>query len=128
MVSNAKPANVTSLGRNGLYDWVIQRVSAIIVGLYFIGMLGYLMAHPHMEYATWSAFMGSVCMQVINTIVFFMIAAHAWVGVWTVTTDYLTGLAIKKHATGVRLVVQVVIALLLTIYLLLGLHMIWGGN
>ena len=34
--------SVTSLGRNGLYDWLIQRVSAVIIGVYMIGMLGYL--------------------------------------------------------------------------------------
>jgi succinate dehydrogenase / fumarate reductase membrane anchor subunit len=119
--------NVTSLGRNGLYDWVIQRVSAVVIAVYIVGLLGYLVAHPGLDYATWKAFMGCVFMQAVNTIVFSMIAAHAWVGLWTVTTDYLTKLAIKKHHTAVRLLVQVVIALLTTLYLLLGLYMIWGG-
>ena len=34
--------SVTSLGRNGLYDWLIQRVSAVVIAVYVIGMLGFL--------------------------------------------------------------------------------------
>ena len=30
--------SVTSLGRNGLYDWLIQRVSAVIIGVYLWGV------------------------------------------------------------------------------------------
>lgn len=127
MVVNDLTTNVTSLGKNGLYDWIMQRVSAIIVGIYFVVVLGYIIAHPGMDFAAWKAFMGSLTMQVSNTIVFFMIAIHGWIGMWTVTTDYLTGLAFKKHATGIRLVAQVVFALATCVYLLLGLYFIWGG-
>ncbi|NQY85123.1 MAG: succinate dehydrogenase, hydrophobic membrane anchor protein, partial [Alcanivorax sp.] len=56
--------SVTSLGRNGLYDWLIQRVSAVVIAVYVIGMLGFLIAQPDLDYGTWSAFMGSVPMQI----------------------------------------------------------------
>lgn len=125
--SNDNVTSVTSLGRNGLYDWIMQRVSAIVIGLYFIFMVGYLMSNQGMDYATWKAFMGSLPMQVINSIVFLMIAAHAWIGIWTVLTDYVTKLAIKKHYTGIRLTVTALVALLVVVYLLLGLYFIWGG-
>lgn len=119
--------SVTSLGRNGLYDWLIQRVSAVVIAVYAIGMVGYLLCHPSLDYGTWTAFMGSAPMCIANTLLLFSVAAHTWVGLWTVTTDYLTGMALGKSATGVRLVVQVIIALLLVIYILWGLLMIWGG-
>lgn len=127
MVINDNVTPVSSLGRNGLYDWLIQRVSAVVILLYIILVTGFLAINAGLDYDTWKGFMGSLAMQVTNTIVFILIAAHAWVGLWTVTTDYLTKLAIKKHSTGVRVVVQVVVALLLVAYLLLGFFMIWGG-
>lgn len=127
MVINDNVTPVSSLGRNGLYDWLIQRVSAVVILLYIILVTGFLAINAGIDYDTWKGFMGSLPMQVINTIVFILIAAHAWVGLWTVTTDYLTKLALKKHSTGVRVVVQVVVALLLVAYLLLGFFMIWGG-
>jgi succinate dehydrogenase / fumarate reductase membrane anchor subunit len=119
--------SVTSLGRNGLYDWLIQRVTAVVIGVYVIGMLGFLLAQPDLSYGTWLALMGSAPMRIVNTLLMFSVAAHTWVGLWSVTTDYLTGLTLGKAATGVRLVVQMVIALLLLVYVLWGLLMIWGG-
>ena len=119
--------SVTSLGRNGLYDWLIQRVSAVVIAVYVIGMLGFLIAQPDLDYGTWSAFMGSMPMQIANTLLLFSVAAHTWIGLWSVTTDYLTSLTFGKAATSVRLVVQMAIVLLLLVYLLWGLLMIWGG-
>ena len=119
--------SVTSLGRNGLYDWLIQRVSAVVIGVYFIGMLAYLIAQPNLDYGTWKAFIGSVPMQIATTLLVLSVAAHTWVGLWGVTTDYLTSLTFGKSATGVRLVVQMVIALLLLVYVLWGMVTIWGG-
>ncbi|EKF74817.1 succinate dehydrogenase, hydrophobic membrane anchor protein [Alcanivorax hongdengensis A-11-3] len=119
--------SVTSLGRNGLYDWLIQRVSAVIIGVYLIGMLGYLITAGDLDYGTWKALMSCVAMQIANTLLVLSVAAHTWIGLWGVTTDYLTGLTFGKAATGVRLVAQMVIALLLVIYVLWGLVMIWGG-
>ena len=29
-------ANVTSFGRSGVYDWMVQRVSAVVLGLYTV--------------------------------------------------------------------------------------------
>ena len=55
------------------------------------------------------------------------VGAHAWIGLWTVTTDYLTTRQIGAAATGIRLLAQLVIALLTLVYLLWGLVIIWGG-
>lgn len=119
--------SVTSLGRNGLYDWLIQRVSAVLIAVYVIGMMGFLLAHTDLDYGTWIAFMGSAPMRIANTLLLFSVAAHTWIGLWSVTTDYLTSMTLGSAATGVRLLVQMAIALLLLVYILWGLLMIWGG-
>ena len=38
--------NVTNLSRSGLYDWMAQRVSAVVLAAYFIFLIGYLVANP----------------------------------------------------------------------------------
>ena len=119
--------SATSLGRNGLYDWLVQRVTAVLLGAYTIGLLAFFLIHPDLDYETWSAVMGSLPMQVANTLVLLSIAAHAWVGLWTVATDYLTTRHMGGPATAIRLLVEVAIALVLFVYLLWGLVMIWGG-
>jgi succinate dehydrogenase / fumarate reductase membrane anchor subunit len=119
--------SATSLGRNGLSDWLIQRVTAVLLGLYTLGMLGFFLVVPEPGYATWSGLMGSLPMQIVNTLVLGSIAAHGWVGLWTVATDYLTTRKMGGAGTAVRLVVEVLIALALLVYVIWGLVMIWGG-
>lgn len=119
--------SVTSFSRNGVSDWLVQRFSAILLGAYFIGLFGYLVCGAGVDYAAWHALMTSVPMKIINTLVILAIAAHAWVGLWTVTTDYLTRMTFGGAATGVRLAAQALLALLLVGYVLWGLWMIWGA-
>lgn len=119
--------SVTSLGRNGLSDWLIQRVSAVILAVYTVVVLGWLVTQGEVTYDAWSGFMGCLLMQIANTFMIVAVGAHAWIGLWTVTTDYLTTRQMGPAATGIRLLVQVVIALLTLVYLLWGLVTIWGG-
>ena len=39
-------ASVTNLGRSGLYDWVVQRLTAVILALYTLFLLGFVIASP----------------------------------------------------------------------------------
>lgn len=119
--------SVTSLGRSGLYDWLIQRFTAVVLGAYTLVLLGFFLAFPNLDYETWAAFMGSLPMQIANTLVLFSILMHAWIGLWTVMTDYLTSLQLGGAATAVRLIAQAFVALALLVFLLWGLVMIWGG-
>ncbi len=45
--------NVTNFSRSGLYDWMAQRVSAVVLAAYFLFLIGYLIANPGLEFAQW---------------------------------------------------------------------------
>ena len=47
-------ASVTSFGRSGLYDWMIQRVTAVVLAAYTVFILGYLVLNPDLTYMQWS--------------------------------------------------------------------------
>ena len=119
--------SATSLTKNGLSDWIVQRVTAVLIAVYFVVVLGWMMSNSGCDYDAWKAFMGCTWMSIATTLVLFAIAAHTWIGLWGVTTDYLTTLQMGSAATSIRLVAQAVIALLTLVYLLWGLMMIWGG-
>lgn len=118
--------SVTGLGKNGVSDWVLQRLSAVILGVYSIGLLGYLVLTPDLDYAQWSALFGTTWMRIATLLALISLCAHAWVGMWTVYTDYLTGLALGKKATAVRLFVQGASVILIFIYLVWGIQILWG--
>ena len=119
--------SVTNPGRSGVYDWLLQRVTAVVIGVYFVGMVAFLVMNPGMDHASWKACMASLPMQIINTLVLVSVLLHAWAGLWIVTTDYLTRAQIGSAGTAVRLLVQVLVVGLCAVYLLWGLVMIWGG-
>ncbi len=119
--------SATTLSRNGMSDWVIQRVTAILLALYTIGLVGYLVFAGDISYENWVALHSCLPMRIVNTLVVVSVVAHAWVGLWIVTTDYLTPMALGKAATGVRFVAQVIMILSLLSLALWGLTVIWRG-
>lgn len=112
--------NITNLGRSGLSDWLIQRFSAIILALYTLFIVAYLLFNPGLDYAAWSGLFAQTWMRIFSLLAFVSIAAHAWVGLWTVTTDYL-------KATEVRVVAQSVIILANFVFLVWGIQILWGA-
>lgn len=111
--------NVTSLTGNGLKDWLIQRVTAVILGLYLLILFAYCLTHPHMSYEKWSALLHCKSFIVLNVLTMFSLVLHAWIGLWTVTTDYL-------KPTCIRLPIQVLIMALLLGLFVWFLMILWG--
>ncbi|MFN7096449.1 MAG: succinate dehydrogenase, hydrophobic membrane anchor protein, partial [Gammaproteobacteria bacterium] len=81
--------NATSYSSNGLRDWLVQRVSAVVLGVYFLFLLVVIISHPGIDYASWQGLFAQIWMKVFTLIVLLSLFAHAWIGVWTVLTDYV---------------------------------------
>lgn len=118
--------NVTSLGKNGIYDWIIQRGTALVLGAYFVCLMGFLIFNPDLTYAQWHGFMTSGFMRVFTLIALLSVVAHGWVGLWTISTDYFTERQMGAIATPVRLAFQGVCALIALVYVICGMQILWG--
>ena len=112
--------NITNLGRSGLSDWLLQRASAIVLALYSLFLVGYLLFSPGLDYAAWSGLFAQAWMRIFSLLAFVSLAAHAWVGLWTVTTDYL-------KPTGIRVAAQSIIILAIFVFLVWGIQVLWGA-
>jgi succinate dehydrogenase / fumarate reductase membrane anchor subunit len=111
--------NVTSLTGNGLKDWLIQRVTAIFFAAYTFFIFGYLFLHPGLGYEQWHVLFAHPLVQIATLIALFALTLHAWIGIWTVTTDYL-------KCTALRLTVQMAVLLWLLVQLIWGFMILWG--
>ncbi len=111
--------NITSLTGNGLKDWLIQRISAIYFAVYSLFLLGFLIFHPQLQYSQWHSLFHCIIFQIASVIALLMLSLHTWIGIWTVTTDYL-------NCTVLRLTIQVLVFLLLLAQFLWGLTIVWG--
>jgi len=118
--------NVTNFSRSGLYDWMAQRVSAVLLAAYFLFLLGFWVTHPNLDYATWKALFSHTAMRIFSLLALGGLIVHAWVGMWTITTDYLTPMAIGRWATGVRFLVQAACGVLQFVLFVWGVQILWG--
>lgn len=112
-------ASVTSLGRNGLYDWMMQRVTAVVLAAYTLCMLGFFITTPDLTYEVWSGFFNTTSVRIFSLLALLALVAHAWVGMWTISTDYM-------KATAIRFAFQLVCGLAMFVYVVWGVQIIWG--
>ena len=118
--------NVTSLGRSGLSDWLIARVSAYVMTAYLIFIVGYLMLTPELNYTQWAALNSSLPMRMFSLVTILSIAAHAWVGMWCVLTDYITVRLIGPKATALRIIFQLGMMAVTLLYVVWAIDILWG--
>lgn len=111
--------SVTSLTGNGLRDWLIQRVTAVILALYTLFLVGFLMLHQPMTYDLWADLYDNVLMRVFTFFALLSMVYHTWVGVWTVLTDYI-------KCACLRLILLVLAMLALLGYMVWGVMIVWG--
>lgn len=111
--------NITSVSRNGLRDWFIQRVSAVLIGIYAIFLIIYLLIHPNLSFETWQALFHSFWMRIATMIVLVSILYHAWIGLWIVLTDYV-------KCSVVRRILTVLVVLALFSCIVWGAMILWG--
>ncbi len=73
----------------GLRAWVLQRISAIYLGIYFIYIIGHFVFDPPDSYQAWSGWLADPFVAVAMLLFFAAVLIHAWVGVRDVLIDYV---------------------------------------
>lgn len=118
--------NITSFGRSGLSDWLLQRVTAIVMAAYAIFITFYLLSTPNLEYSQWVALHSCLFMKVFNVLTVLSIAIHAWIGLWAVLTDYVTVRLLGPKATPLRIFLQLGMIAVTLVYVIWALDIVWG--
>lgn len=117
--------NVTSFSRSGLADFVVQRVTAVILAIYALWVVGFFVVNPNVTYETLTGFFGSLSMKIFSTLAILSTAAHGWIGMWTVGTDYIRQHYFGTYATTFRIIYQLVCLATLFLYVVVGLEIFW---
>lgn len=120
--------SVTSFGRSGLYDWLIQRVGGAVMAAYTIFLTVYLVVTPELSYEQWQVLYSQLWMRVFTLVTLLSFITHAWIGLWAVLTDYLTTRMLGSKATFLRIFAQMVLGAVAITYLVWGVQVIWGVN
>jgi len=110
--------NITSLTGNGLKDWLIQRLTAVYFALYCFFLLGYCVVVAPLNASVWQALFAHPGMKIASIIALLALVLHAWIGIWTVTTDYL-------KCTALRLSIQLLVGAGLLAEFIWGIGIFW---
>ena len=107
-----------SFTQKGVTDWILQRITAIYLLVYFVVLVGFFFTTHNINFGTWKDFALSTPMQIAHLFALLSLVAHAWLGIWIVLTDYV------PHKFG-RFVAMTLVAILLLSLLVWGMRVIW---
>jgi succinate dehydrogenase / fumarate reductase, membrane anchor subunit len=111
--------SVLGVNHQGLRDWIIQRISALIMGVYSISLLVYLVLHPGLLFPEWHGLFRPIWMKIATILFLLSLIFHTWIGMWTIFTDYV------KHFVT-RCILNIFVLMTLAACLLWGVMMLWS--
>jgi succinate dehydrogenase / fumarate reductase membrane anchor subunit len=104
----------------GWKDWMIQRVTAVVMVVYSILILGFFLVHGAVAFADWKQLFQNQFVRILSLLFFLAVFYHAWIGVRDVLMDYIKPLSI-------RLSLQVVVCLFLIVCSIWTVSILWGN-
>ena len=112
-------ATISSLGRNGVHDYILVRASGIIMAVYAFFLTGFFLITPEITYANWTALFQSIPMKLGTVLTMFALLVHAWIGTWQVLTDYV-------KCTILRGSLQLSCVVIAFSYVIAGIMIVWS--
>ena len=116
----------------GSFIWYTQRYTSIVILSYLIYILSFIFTNQDINFFSWSDFFLSFQVRFLSSIVFLVIVLHAFIGLWTVGTDYLTkrtlgflNVSLSRRADTLRYIYYLIFGLLGIVYLTAIFYIIW---
>ncbi len=111
-------SRVVTGARYGMRDWLVQRVTAVIMSVYTVIVLAVLLGGVPISYAVWKDLFTQGWMRVATLLFAASLAWHLWVGVRNILMDYV-------KPDGLRLTLQVMVLLTIAAYLGWTIQILW---
>jgi succinate dehydrogenase / fumarate reductase membrane anchor subunit len=103
----------------GLTDWLIQRLSAVVMVLYTALVLGIALWSGGIDHALWQRLFDHNGFRLASFLFMVSLLYHAWIGMRDIYMDYLKPVA-------VRLAFEAITVVVLVGYLGWTIQILWG--
>jgi succinate dehydrogenase / fumarate reductase membrane anchor subunit len=103
----------------GLRDWLVQRVTAVMMVLYTLSLVSYCLLQPVLDYNTWTLLFSSNVVRSLSLLFLLGVFYHAWIGLRNIVMDYV-------KPAFIRLLIYVLIILALLLYVIWSVQILWG--
>ena len=110
---------ITSLTGSGVKDFFMQRMTAIVLAVYLVFLVVFALETTPLTYAVWASLFHCFWMKVFTVLALIALIKHAWVGMWTIFTDYI-------HCGCWRGILMCITLLLFLVYLIWGIQIVWS--
>ena len=107
--------------RAGVRDWLVQRISAVLLLAYIIVLAILILKQTSLNYASWQQIFSPTWFKIASLIAILSVCMHAWVGVWTIFTDYV-------NYSIVRFVLMLISVIALVGYFVWCIQILWGAK
>jgi succinate dehydrogenase / fumarate reductase, membrane anchor subunit len=105
----------------GLSDWLLQRLTAVVMTAYTLLVLGVVLWNGGLDYARWQLLFGNGAFRLASFLFMVALLYHAWVGMRDIYMDYV-------KSTTLRLTLEALSALVLIGYLGWTIQILWGAK
>jgi succinate dehydrogenase / fumarate reductase membrane anchor subunit len=119
-------SNAGGLNRNGLLEWIIQRITSVVITAYIFFVTYYLLAHPDISYSQWRDLNSLFLMKILNILMISSIAIHSIIGLWGVITDYITVRLLGPKAKFLSVFFQAGMIIITLIYFFWAITIVWS--
>ncbi len=103
----------------GLRDWLAQRLTAVVMAVYTLLLLGVALWNGGIDHAVWTALFGNAAFKLASFLFMVALVYHAWVGMRNIYMDYIKPVA-------VRLTLQTLTVAVLIAYMGWTIQILWG--
>jgi succinate dehydrogenase / fumarate reductase membrane anchor subunit len=105
----------------GMRGWLLQRLTALVMALYTLGLAACLLWQAPAGYGEWKAMFAGSFVRITTMFFFAALLYHAWIGMRDILMDYV-------KPTGMRLALQTAVGAVLFVYLIWSASILWGGR
>ncbi len=93
--NNIGPKRLVVGAHYGLKDWLVQRVTAIVMVIYTAALLISFLTGSNFTYEGWAGLFAQQCFKLFSVVTFFALFYHAWVGMRDIWMDYVKPVSIR---------------------------------
>lgn len=117
---------------NGSTLWYLQRFSSVLIFIYMLYISYFIFTSNIITFDLWALFTKTIGFKITSSLAFLTILIHAFIGLWTIGTDYLTSrtlgflnITLAKIANSSRLAYNMLFSLMGVILYFYLLFLIW---
>ena len=103
----------------GLMDWLIQRLTAVLMAVYTLLVLAIVLWNGGIDYALWTELFAHAGFRLASFLFMVALLYHAWIGMRDIFMDYV-------KPTGIRLFLQSAVVVALLLYLIWVAQILWS--